>query len=101
MISAKEAKERVEKLREDIVESYITEKTENLIIAERLINEEIQNLNTMVWMPHDVDFSSEELTYIRRKGYRCTGYHFDNYENGEWVGINTKYLISWSGSVYK
>lgn len=97
MISAKEAKERVEKLREDIVESYITEKTENLKIVEQMINEEIQNLGESVWLPVGIQLSNEERTYLIRKGYKTRIYTNTLYGVDNSINIEIQYYISWGG----
>jgi len=98
MISAKEANQMVDKLKEDIVESYEIEKTENLKIVEQMINEEIQNLGEGVWLPVGMKLSNEEYTYLVRKGYRirlCTNTAY-NINGG--IDIECQYFISWGGN---
>ena len=98
MISAKEASQMVEKLREDIVDSYEIEKTENLKIVEQMINEEIQNLGESIWLPVGMKLSNEEFTYLIRKGYKtrlCTN---TVYNVKGFTDVELQYYVSWGGS---
>lgn len=97
MISAKEANQKVERLRENIVESYNIEKTENLKIIEQMINEEIQNLGESIYLPVGMKLSNEELSYLVRKGYRYRHRINTSVNKDGAIDVEILYRISWGG----